>query len=78
MFEGDDAAHCSNGLTASKFRESTDEERATYRKWIRGMVVLYCTLLLASGVVVFASSADNRTQVSNLPGNQAMVLPRPN
>ena len=27
---GDDAAHCSNGLTAQKFRDVTGEERAIY------------------------------------------------
>jgi hypothetical protein len=27
--EGDDAGHCSNGLSAQKFRDSTTEERAT-------------------------------------------------
>ena len=34
---GDDAGHCSNGLSAQKYREATAEERATYRKWIRGI-----------------------------------------
>jgi hypothetical protein len=33
---GDDAAHCSNGLTAQKFRDASGEERAIYRRWMRG------------------------------------------
>ena len=78
MFEGDDCAHCSNGLTASKFRESTGDDRATFRKWIRGMLIAYCALLLVSGVVMFVSSSGDRTQVSNLPSNTALASPRPN
>jgi len=74
MFEGDDAAHCSNGFTATKFRESTDEERATYRKWIRGMVIVYSTLLLASGVMVLVNSGGGGMQVSS---KAAMVSLRP-
>ena len=42
---GDDAARCSNGLTAQKFREATAEEQVTYRKWMRGMVFFYGALL---------------------------------
>ena len=52
---GDDAGHCSNGLTAQKFREATPEERKVYRKWLRGMVLVYGTLLLMSGVAAVAS-----------------------
>ena len=33
---GDDAAHCSNGLTAQKFRDASGEERVIYRRWMRG------------------------------------------
>jgi hypothetical protein len=43
---GGDAGHCSNGLTARNYRGATAEDRATYRKWIRGLVVFYSTLLL--------------------------------
>jgi hypothetical protein len=76
MFEGDDAGHCSNGLTASKYRESTDEERATFRKWIRGMVIAYCALLLASGAVMLVKSGGGGTQVSNLPSNAGVASSR--
>ena len=77
MFEGDDCAHCSNGLTASKFRESTGEDRATFRKWIRGMVVVYCALLLVWGAVVLINSGSDKTQVSNLPSTTALASSRP-
>jgi hypothetical protein len=39
--DGDDAGHCANGLTAERFRESTVEERAIYRRWLRGVAA--CT-----------------------------------
>jgi hypothetical protein len=55
---GGDAGHCSNGLTARNYRGATAEDRATYRKWIRGIVVFYSTLLLISGVVAIASYSN--------------------
>ena len=68
---GDDAGHCSNGLTAQKFREATPEERKVYRKWLRGMVLVYGTLLLMSGVAAVASysvsSADTVHQTVVAP-----------
>jgi len=76
MFEGDDAGHCANALTPLRFREANSEERATYRRWVRGMVVLYCTLLVASGILIFVSSDGTRTQVSQLPGNPTMASSR--
>lgn len=48
---GDDAGHCSNGLSAQNYRGATAEERAIYRKWIRGMIPFYSTLVLIFGVV---------------------------
>jgi hypothetical protein len=62
----EDAAHCSNGLTAQKFREATDEERAAYRRWLRGIVFFYCGLLFISGVAVVTYSDTGHTQLSNL------------
>jgi hypothetical protein len=65
--DGDDAAHCSNGLTAQKFREATAEERAIYRRWLRGTVAFYALVLLVSGVAAVASySSASRTQLSSL------------
>jgi hypothetical protein len=64
---GGDAGHCSNGLTARNYRGATAEDRATYRKWIRGLVVLYGALLLISGVVAFVSySGGSLTQLTSL------------
>jgi hypothetical protein len=79
--EGDDAGHCSNGLTPSDFRAATSEDRLIYRRWIGGMIVFYCALLLVSGVVAFTNTGS-RTQVSKLPdsqvNNQAIASSRPN
>jgi hypothetical protein len=65
--QGDDVGHCSNGLSAKNFREATPEDRATYRKWIFGMVVFYCTLLLISGVVaIVVDSGAGSTKLTSL------------
>jgi hypothetical protein len=76
---GDDAGHCSNGLTAQKFRDATPEERTVYRKWLRGMVVTYGTLLLMSGVAAVASyTVMGPTQLSKLSVPHASTSPRTN
>jgi hypothetical protein len=76
---GDDAGHCSNGLTAQKFREATPEERTVYRKWLRGMVLVYGTLLLMSGVAAVASySVVGPTQLTKLSAPHAPTSPRAN
>jgi uncharacterized membrane protein YidH (DUF202 family) len=64
--DGDDAGHCSNGLTAQKYRESSTEERATFRAWMRGIVAFYCALLLMAGVVVAGHAKVGLTQLTNL------------
>ena len=55
LVSGDDAGHCSNGLTAQTFRDATPEERNVYRKWLRGMIVVYGMLFLMSGIAAVAS-----------------------
>ena len=76
---GDDAGYCSNGLTAQKFRDSTPEERTVYRKWLRGMVLVYGTLLLMSGVAAVASySVVGPTQLTKLSVPHAPASPRTN
>jgi hypothetical protein len=65
--EGDDAGHCSNGLTAQRFRDATREEQATSRRWLGGIAVFYCVVLLLLGAVTFVNSNASRTQISNLP-----------
>jgi len=71
--EGEDAGHCSNGLTAHKFREATGEEQRIYRRWLRGMVAFYCMLLLACFGVAIVSSNLSRTQVSDLPAERVVA-----
>jgi hypothetical protein len=66
----EDAAHCSNGLTAQKFRGSTKEEQAAYRRWLRGIIFFYCGLLFISGVAVVTYSGTGHTQLSNLSAQQ--------
>jgi hypothetical protein len=63
---GDDAGHCSNGLSAQNYRAASAEDRAIYRKWIRRMVVFYCAVLI-SGVVAIASYREaGLTRVTTL------------
>jgi len=69
---GDDAGHCSNGLTAQKFRDSTPEERAVYRKWLRGMVLVYGTLLLMSGVA--AHQLEDQGATRSCRGSMALAF----
>jgi hypothetical protein len=63
---GDDAGHCSNGLSAQNYRAASAEDRAIYRKWMRRMVVFYCAVLI-SGVVAIASYREaGLTRVTTL------------
>ena len=76
---GDDAGHCSSGLSARRFQAATPEERAVYRKWIFGMVVFYTTLLLISGVVAIAiDSSSNSTKLTAASTQRAAVSHRTN
>jgi hypothetical protein len=76
---GDDAGHCTNGLTTQTFREATPEERTLYRKWLRGMIFAYGTLLLMSGVAAVASySVAEPTQLTKLSVPNGPTSPRNN
>ena len=75
---GDDAGHCSNGLTAQKYREATAEELATYRKWKRGTIAFYCALLLVSGIAIAGYSKAGLTQLSNLSARNITASSRAN
>jgi hypothetical protein len=76
---GDDAGHCSNGLSARNYRGATAEERAIYRKWIRGMIAFYSTLVLTFGVVAIVSYSDTSlTRLTNLLGRPTASSPRTN
>jgi hypothetical protein len=70
LFDGDDAGHCSNGLTAQKFREASSEERATYRRWLRGIVFFYLGLMFVSGVAIVTYSGTSRTEMTKLSVHQ--------
>jgi hypothetical protein len=63
---GDDAGHCSNGLSAQNYRGATAEERAIYRKWIRGTIAFYSTLVLIFGIVAIVNySGTSLTKLTN-------------
>jgi hypothetical protein len=69
---GDDAAHCANGLTAQKFRDASGEERAIYRKWMRGTIMFCGALLLIAGSLVVVNYSNTAlTQLSSLTGHRA-------
>ncbi len=73
----DDAGHCSNGLTAQRFREATAEERKTYRRWIRGMIAFYGALLLIFGTLASMNySSAGLTQLTSLSSHRTAVPPR--
>jgi hypothetical protein len=76
--DGDDAGRCSNGLTAQKYREATTEERATYRKWMRGIVAFYSALLLVAGIAIAGYSKAGLTQLTNLSARSVAASPRVN
>ena len=68
---GDDAAHCSSGLTAQTFKEATGKERAIYRSWMRGTIALYGALLLiAGGLVMMNHFSGGLTQFSSLSAHR--------
>ncbi len=73
--DGNDASYCSNGATGRKLREETTEERATYRKWLRGTIVFYCVLLSMGGIVAaFSYSSAGLTQLANLSSGRVAAL----
>jgi hypothetical protein len=70
LINGDDAGRCSNGLTAQRFRDSTTEERAAYRSWLRGVIFFYCGLLFISGIAIVTYSGAGRTELTKLSVHQ--------
>jgi hypothetical protein len=71
MFDGDEAGHCTNALTARKFRNASSEERAAYRRWIRRIIFFYCGLLFIAGVAAVNHSGTGRAELTKLSVNQA-------
>ncbi len=77
--DGDSAAHYSNGSTANRYREETEDERATYRRWMRGIVAFYCVLAVVTGLLAAVNySGAGFTQLTHLSGRSAAVSPRAN
>jgi hypothetical protein len=75
---GDDAGHCSNGLSAQNYRAASAEDRAIYRRWLRRMVVFYCAILI-SGVFAVVSYRDaGLTRVTTLSAQPVAKSPRSN
>lgn len=70
---GDDAAHCSNGLNARNFRDATPADRAIYRRWIRGAIMVYGLLAFAAGAVVWINGTGiGPTQLTSLSSPSSM------
>ena len=75
--DGDAAGHYSNGLTAKRYREATEEERATYQRWMRGIIAFYSVLMLALGLLAVVSySGAGLTQLTHLSAHPAATSPR--
>ena len=75
--DGDSFTHYSNASTAKRYREETEEERATYRRWMRGIVVFYCVLGLVTGLLAAVNySGAGFTQLTHLSGRPAATSPR--
>lgn len=65
--DGDDASHCSNGLSADNYRDADPEDRATFRAWLRGVAVFYAAVLILSGAIAILTYKDvGLTQLATL------------
>ncbi len=65
--DGDDAGHCSNGLSAGNYRDADPEDRATFRAWLRGVAVFYITVLTLSGAIAILTYKEvGLTQLATL------------
>jgi hypothetical protein len=73
--QGDDAGRCSSKFSAKNYREATSGERATHRKWVLGIVVFCCAVLLISGVV--ATMVDSSSGLTGLTTLSAPATARP-
>ena len=81
--DGDDAGHCSNGLSADNYRDADPDDRATFRVWLRGVAVFYTTVLILSGAIAILTYkdvgltqlADLYTHVTAAPANNGVARP---
>jgi hypothetical protein len=77
--EGDDAGHCTNGLSTQDYREANAEDRAVYRKWGFAMVFFYGALLLTSGIVaIVVDSNSSLTKLATVSGQRTSGSARSN
>jgi hypothetical protein len=75
--DGNAAAHNSNGLTEKRYREANEEERATYRRWTRGVIVFYSVLALATGLLAAVNyTGAGLTQLTHLSVRPVATSPR--
>jgi hypothetical protein len=75
MLEDGDIA--GNGMTTKRYREATEEEQATYQKWMRGIIAFYGVLVLATGLLAAVSySGGGNTQLTKLSAPSAVTSPR--
>ena len=75
--DGDDAGHCSNGLSAEHHHDASAEDRATFRVWMRGVIVFYTGVLAISGLVAIVSTRDvGLTRLANLYAQATAGPPR--
>jgi hypothetical protein len=58
---GEDAAR-----PRSRFRQETEEERATYRRWLRGIIFFYFGLVFIAGVAIATYSERSHPDQTSL------------
>jgi hypothetical protein len=54
------------GRVKSRFRQETEEERATYRRWLRGIIFFYFGLVFIAGVAIATYSERNHPDQTSL------------
>ena len=65
--DGGDSGHCCSGWSARNYRAASAEHRATFRVWIRGVMVFYASVFMISGAVAIVSYNDvGLTRLANL------------
>jgi hypothetical protein len=66
--DGGDASHCSSGLSADNYRSENPEDRATFRRWMRGVMVFYAIVFMLSGTIAIILNHGDAglTQFANL------------
>lgn len=55
QWNSDNAGRISNGLTKYSYLSSSVPERAIYRRWMRGLMIIYGSLFLIGGVAAMAN-----------------------